>query len=209
MITIYHLSTSRSDRVIWLMEELGLPYDIERLDREPNLAAPERLQRVHPLGKAPVIRDGEVVLAESGAIIDYVTRRHGDGRLSHGPDSPAFADYLFWLHFAEGSFANQLLREWYIDLLMPEADDNPLIRRVRAGSRAQIAFVEARLGQVPYFAGADFSGADVIMAFPFTTMQNFKRLDLSACPNIRAYVARIAERPAYRRAMAVAEPAHD
>lgn len=204
MITIYHLSTSRSERIIWLMEELGLPYRIERMQREPNLAAPARLRAVHPLGRAPVIRDGAVVLAESSAIVDYITRRHGGGRLAVGPEAPGFAEYLFWLHFAEGTFAGQLLREWYLDLLVHDADDNPIVARLRAATRTQMELVEARLGEVPYFAGEAFTAADIMMAFPFTTMQNFRTLDLSDLPHIRAYVARIGARPAYVKAMAEA-----
>ncbi len=204
MITIYHLSTSRSERIIWLMEELGLPYTVERLERRPNLSAPPALKAVHPLGRAPVIRDGAVTLAESSAIVDYLTRRHGGGRLSPGPESPLFADYLFWLHFAEGSFAGQLLREWYIDLLVPDADDNPTVKRLRDATGDQFALVEARLGAVPYFAGPDFTAADIMMAFPFTTMQNFRQLDLAPYPAIRDYVARIGARPLYRKAMTIA-----
>ena len=204
MITIFHLSTSRSERIIWLMEELGLPYGIERLDREANLAAPERLKGIHPLGRAPVIRDGAATLAESGAIVEYITRLYGDGRLAPEPDAPDFADYLFWLHFAEGSFAAQLQREWYLDLLVPDQDDHPVMARLHAESRNQLAFVERRLGEVPYFAGAAFTAADIMMAFPFTTMQTFRRIDLTARPNIRAYVERITARPAYRAALTAA-----
>jgi glutathione S-transferase len=208
VITIYHLSTSRSERIIWLMEELELPYEVERLDRQSNLAAPEQLKEVHPLGRAPIIRDGDVTLAESGAIVDYITRRLGSGRMAVGPEARNFADYLFWLHFAEGSFASQLLREWYLDLLMPEGDNNPIVSRVHAESRLQLNFVEDHLGRVPYFAGFDFTAADIMMAFPFTTMQSFNQLDLSDRPNIQAYVKRITNRPAYKTAMAAAGPDH-
>ncbi len=204
MITIFHLSTSRSERIIWLMEELGLPYGIERLDREANLAAPERLKTIHPLGRAPVIRDGEVTLAESGAIVDYITRRYGEGRLAVQPEAENFPDYLFWLHFAEGSFAAQLQRDWYLDLLVPDQEDNPVMARLHAESRRQLELVELRLGEVSYFAGEAFTAADIMMAFPFTTMQTFRRIDLSARPNIRAYVERITTRPAYRAALLAA-----
>ena len=204
MLTVFHLSTSRSERVIWLMEELGLPYRVERLERQPNLQAPPELRAVHPLGRAPVIRDGEVVLAESGAIVDYVTRRHAGGRLSRGPGDPDFADYLFWLHFAEGTLVSQMLREWYVDLLVPDIDDHPVVRRLREGSVTQLAFVEGRLAQVPFFAGPEFTAADIMMTFPFTTLGSFRSLDLSPYPAIRDYLARIAGRPAYRRAMAIA-----
>ena len=204
MITIYHLASSRSERIIWLMEELALPYRIERLEREVNFAAPERLKAVHPLGHAPVIQDGDTVLAESGAIVDYVTRRYGAGRLAVVPEAANFADYLFWLHFAEGSFAAQLQREWYLDLLAPDGDQNPIMARVHAESRAQLAFVERRLGGTHHLAGAEFTAADIMMAFPFTTMRTFRQIDLSTLPNIGRYVERITARPAYRRAIAAA-----
>src|SRR5438034_11719808 len=103
MITIYHLSRSRSERIVWLAEELGLEYRLERFEREPNGAAPGAMKTIHSLGRAPVVRDGETVLAESGAIVDYIVHRHGGGRLAVRPDAPNFARYLYWLHFAEGS----------------------------------------------------------------------------------------------------------
>jgi glutathione S-transferase len=206
MITIYHLDTSRSERIVWLIEELSLPYRMEVSDRTPQIVAPEALRRIHPLGRAPVIRDGETVLAESGAIVEYVIARHGGGRLAVAPSEPEFAEYLYWLHYAEGSLMLQLLREWSLDRMLPDADSAPGMAQVRANSRRHLAFVEDRLAASPYFAGPDFTAADIMMAFPFTTMQQFRALDLSPYPATEAYLRRIAERPAYRRAMAVAGP---
>lgn len=206
MITIYHLDTSRSERIVWLMEELGLDYRMEIIDRTPNIVAPEEMKRIHPLGRAPVIRDGEVVLAESGAIVEYVIARHGGGRLGVPPDDPAFAEYLYWLHYAEGSLMLQLLREWSLERMLPDADAAPGMAAVRANTRLHLGFVEARLAAAAYFAGDEFTGADIMMAFPFTTLLQFRGLDLAPYPALIAYFARIAERPAYRRAMAVAGP---
>lgn len=206
MLTIYHLTTSRSERIVWLMEELGLPYRLETFVRTPAIVAPEALKQVHPLGRAPVIRDGDVVLAESGAIVEYIVARHGGGRLSVAPDAADFPRYLYWLHYAEGSLMLQLLREWTLERMLPDADAAPGMARIRDATRQHLTMVEAHLAQFPYFAGAAFTAADVMMVFAFTTLQRFRTLDLGPFPALRAYLARIAERPAYRRAMAVAGP---
>src|SRR5438067_1843443 len=109
MITIYHLSSSRSERIVWLMEELALEYRLELFQRELNGAAPQPMKAIHALGKAPIIRDGDTVLAESGAIVDYIVHRHADGRLAVQPNAPAYGRYLYWLHFAEGSLMSLML----------------------------------------------------------------------------------------------------
>ena len=206
MITIYHLDTSRSERVVWLMEELGLRYDLEVFNRGPDEFAPESFKQVHRLGRAPVIRDGDVVLAESGSIIEYIIARHGGGRLAIAPSEPDFARYLYWLHYAEGSLMLQLLRERSLDRMLADADATPGMARVRATTRLHMDFIEAALAASPYFAGGAFTAADVMMAFPFTTLRQFRPLDLSPHPNLRAYLQRIESRPAYRRAMDVAGP---
>ncbi len=132
MITLYHLDQSRSERVIWLLEELGIDYRLELFLRQPDLYGPAALKDAHALGRAPVIRDGDVTLAESGAIVEYLIARHGQGRLSVAPDRPEFAAYLYWLHYAEGSLMLQLLREWTLDRMLPDADGAP-----RHGARAR------------------------------------------------------------------------
>ena len=206
MITIYHLDTSRSERIVWLMEELGLPYALERFYRMPNILAPEELRQVHPLGRAPVIRDGDTVLAESGAIVEYIVARHGGGRLGVAPSDPAFAQYLYWLHYAEGSLLLQLLREWTLERFLTDADAAPGMARVRGATRQHLAFVEGHLAGSDYFAGPEFTAADVMMVFAFTTLLRFRGLDLEPYAALRRYLSRIEARPAHRRAMEVAGP---
>ena len=206
MITIYHLDTSRSERIVWLMEELSLPYALEVFDRRLDIFAPDALKRVHPLGRAPVIRDGDTVLAESGAIVEYIVARHGGGRLAVGPSEPDFARYLYWLHYAEGSLMLQLLREWSLERMLPDADAAPGMARVRETTVLHLSMIEAHLAQHAYFAGAAFTAADVMMAFPFTTLLQFRALDLSPYPALQAYLRRVEARPTYRRAMDRAGP---
>jgi glutathione S-transferase len=205
MITIHHLSTSRSERIIWLVEELGLEYRLERFHRESTGAAPEALKEVHPLGKAPVIRDGDTVLAESGAIVDYIVHRHGGGRLAVAATAPEYARYVYWLHFAEGSLMTLLLIALVLSRI-PGANASPAGMRVNARMKQMLGFVDTELGDGPWFAGADFTAADIMMTFPFTTMRLFLDYDIAPFPNILAYLERIEARPAYRKAMALADP---
>jgi glutathione S-transferase len=205
MITIHHLSSSRSERVVWLMEELGLPYELDRHRREPTGAAPDALKAIHALGRAPVIHDGDFVLAESGAIVDYIVHRHGGGRLAMPPDVPAYGRYLYWLHFAEGSLMSLMLIALVVSRI-PEAAESPVRGRVLARLQQMLSFVDAELRDGPWFAGTEFTAADVMMTFPFTTMRRFLDYDLAPCANILNYVKRIEARPAYRKAMTLAGP---
>lgn len=201
MITIYHLSTSRSERIVWLMEELGLEYELELFQREPSGAAPRPMKDLHALGKAPIIRDGDTVLAESGAIVDYVVHRHAGGRLAVQPRAPEFARYLYWLHFAEGSLMSLMLIALTLSRV-PEASGSPVRTRILERMKQMLSFVDAELADRPYFAGPDFTAADVMMVFPFTTLRHFLDYDLAPYANILAYLKRIESRPAYRKAMA-------
>ncbi len=208
MITIYHLETSRSERIVWLMEELGIEYKLEIFPRETTGAAPSPLKAIHALGKAPVIRDGDVVLAESGAIVEYLVHRYGSGRLalrSDAPDPRAYARYLYWLHFAEGSLMSLMLIALVLSRV-PEANASPVTARINERVKHMLAFVDVELGPGPWFAGTEFTAADVMMAFPFTTMKHFLDVDIATYPNIDAYVLRIASRPAYQKAMMLAGP---
>lgn len=207
MITIYHLGRSRSERIVWLMEELGLPYDLAKFDRGPDRFAPQDLQRIHPLGRAPIVRDGDVVLAESGAIVEYLITRHGGGRLAVAPSEPNYARYLYWFHYAEGSLMLQLLRESTLVKLVPNADQLAGMARVRDTTRMHLAFIEQTLAESDYFAGPAFTAADVMMVFPFTTLLEFLpgTVDLAPFPRLLAYLKRIQRRPAYLKAMAVAD----
>ena len=205
MITIYHLDTSRSERIVWLMEELGLPYALELHLRQPNGAAPDALKVVHPLGKAPIIRDGDTVLAESGAIVEYIVNRHAGGRLAVQPDAARYARYLYWLHFAEGSLMSLMIVALVLTRV-PDGDKTPAGIRVLARMKQMLAFVDAELADGPWFVGAEFTAADVMMTFTFTTMRHFLDYDLTPFSNIVAYLQRIEARPAYRKAMALAGP---
>jgi glutathione S-transferase len=205
MLTIYHLETSRSERIVWLMEELGLPYKMQVFPRETTGAAPHPLKEIHALGRAPAIRDGDAVLAESGAIVDYIVHRHADGRLALPPEDPAYARYVYWLHFAEGSLMSLLLIVLVLSRVQ-EAAASPVAARMRERMNQMLSFVDKELAAGPWFAGAVFTAADVMMVFPFTTLRNFLAYDLAPYANIVAYLTRIAARPAYQKAMALAGP---
>jgi glutathione S-transferase len=205
MITVYHLSSSRSERIVWLMEELALEYKLESFQREPTGAAPPPMKALHPLGRAPVIRDGDTVLAESGAIVEYIVHRYGQDRLALRPEHPAYARYLYWVHFAEGSLMSLMLIALVLSRI-PEASPSPVTGRIRDRLKQMLSFVDSELADGPWFAGKDFTAADVLMVFPFTTMRLFLDYDLAPYSNILAYLERIEARPPYRKAMALAGP---
>lgn len=213
-ITVHHLENSRSQRVLWLLEELGLPYEIKhyKRDRKTMLAPPE-LQKVHPLGKSPVITDGKVTVAESGAIVEYLVGTHGKGRLR-----PVAADehrrYTYWLHFAEGSAMPPLLLKLVFDRIRrapwpvrPVARliaDRAMSSFVQPNIDRQLAFVEGELSARPWFAGAEFSAADIQMSFPLEAAA--ARAGASRYPGIAGFLERIHARPAYQRALAQGGP---
>jgi glutathione S-transferase len=207
MITIYHLNTSRSERVIWLMEELGLEYKLEKFQREPGMEAPASLRAIHPLGKAPVIRDGDTVMIESGAIVEYIIQRHGGGRLAVPVASADYPRYLQWLHFAEGSAMTQFLVHLFLGGFVPGVDQtSPWVARTKERSTGMLKYIDSELGARPYFAGQEFTAADLMMMFPFFIAKNFLQLDFAPYANIAAYLQRIEKRPAYQKAMAIANP---
>ena len=205
MITIYHLDTSRSERIVWLMEELGLEYKLELFQRNANGSAPDALREIHALGKAPVIRDGDTVLAESGAIVDYIVHRYAGDRLAVAPAAQEYARYIYWFHFAEGSLMSLLILALVIGRV-PEANASPVQARVLERMKQTLLFIDSELAQATYFAGSAFTAADVMMTFPFTTMRYFLNYDLAPYRNILAYLQRIESRPAYQKAMALAGP---
>jgi glutathione S-transferase len=206
MLTVHHLGISQSERIVWLCEELGIPYRLERYKRDPiTQLAPPAYKALHPVGTAPIITDGDLVLPESGAIIEYIIRKYGHDRLSVPPQNPDFADYVFWFHFANGTMMPNMIMNLIFDRIFT-GEDNPVVQSLKGRSNSAFALIEKRLGEVPYFAGREFTAADIIMLFPLTTMRNFTSIDISGFPNLRAYLQRIGERPAYRRAMAKADP---
>ena len=206
MLTVHHLGVSQSERIVWLCEELEIPYELIVYDRDPvTRLAPPEYKALHPMGTAPVITDGDLVLSESGAIMEYIIARHGGGRLSLPPEDPNFPDYLFWMHFANGS----VMPAGMIALIMGMlalADDHPLRGALGARGVNAFAMIEERLGEAPWFAGPNFTAADIIMVFPLSTMRAFVPMDLAPYPNIRAYLQRVGARQAYQRAMAKGDP---
>jgi glutathione S-transferase len=205
MLTVYHLGVSQSERIPWLCEELGVPYELKRYNRDNGLAHPI-FRSLHPLGSAPVITDDDLTLAESGAIMEYIIHRYGNGRLSVQPDASNYADYLYWYHFANATLMVRILP----GLMMSMAgltQDSPMSGFMKAREDAAFDLIENRLKEEPYLAGPDFTAADIINFFPLTTMRAFTKRDFSQAPNTRAYLARVGQRPAYLRAMAACEPA--
>ena len=213
MIVVHHLNHSRSQRVLWLLEELGLPYEVTRYERDATTSlAPVSLRRVHPLGKSPVITDGDVTLAESGAILEYVTARYGDGRLVPPAGTPERLRYTYWLHYAEGSTMPPLLLKLVFDRV--ETAPMPFFVRPVARMIAQRAkrsfiepqidlhldYVEAELGKRAWFAGSDFTAADIQMSFPLEAAAARAGLGPSR-PRTREFLERIHARPAYERAL--------
>ena len=204
MITVHHLSSSRSERIVWLLEELGTPYRMEWFQREPTGAAPPEMKALHALGRSPVIHDGEQCLAESGAIVEHIVRRHGKGALVPPEDSPEYTRYVYWMHFAEGSLMSLMLIALVLSRI-PEAKESPVRARILTRMANMLAYVDGEIAGKDYFAGV-FSAADVMMVFPFTTMRRYLDYDIAPYANIVSYLARIEARPAYRRAMARAGP---
>jgi glutathione S-transferase len=213
MITVHHLNNSRSQRVLWLLEELGLPYEIQKYQRDPKtMLAPPELKAVHPLGKSPVITDGDAVVAESGAIIEYLLDRYGDGRLRPAAGTPEHLRFTYWLHFAEGTAMNPLLMKLVFNRILHAPMPffaKPIARGIAnkvLGSfvdpniRSQLDFMEAELGKSEWFAGSEFSAADIQMSFPLEAAAQRAGLDASR-PRLSAFLKRIHARPAYRRAL--------
>ena len=213
MIVVHHLNNSRSQRVLWLLEELGLEYEIKRYQRDAKtMLAPPELRQVHPLGKSPVISDGGLTLAESGAIVQYLAERRGGGRLVPRADSPEWLRYAYWLHFAEGSAMSPLVMKLVFDR-MASAPMPFFVRPIARGIAAKVKssfiepniarnldYMEAEIGKTGWFAGSEFTAADVQMSFPLEAAAARGGLDQSR-PKLMAWLERIHARPAYRRAL--------
>jgi glutathione S-transferase len=204
MITIYHLGVSQSDRIVWLMEELGLPYGLEWFDRMENMLAPAEYLALHPVATAPTIRDGDLVLCESVAIIEYIINRYGNGRFGVAPNQPNYPDYLYWMQFGNSLMA--AISNVMIGKAAGAADDNIFIRSSKGRIDRYHNHIEQRLGDVPYLAGAEFTAADIQTLFVLNTMPVFGGPTIDHLPNTVAYVEKISQRPAYQKAMALVGP---
>lgn len=204
MLTVHHLGKSQSERIVWLCEELGIPYELKLYQRAPVMAPPD-YKALHPMGNAPVINDGDVTLAESGAVVDYILAKYGDGRFTLGKDHANFADYLYWLHFANGTLQPALMRVLISGRIRPEGD-HPAITIGKQRLDLCFSLIDKRLATATWLAGDDFTAADIMTVWCLTTMRYYQPVDLKPYPNIRAYLQRIGARRAYRRAMAKSDP---
>ena len=203
MITVHHLNNSRSQRVLWLLEELELPYEIVHYQRHPQtMLAPPELRQVHPLGKSPVITDGAATIIESGAITDYVIRRHGGGRLAPDPASADYDAYQQWLHYAEGSAMPALLLKMYVGRL-GEAGA-PLWPRIKGEIVKHLTYVDEALAGRSFLVGDHLTGADVQMSFVAEVAKAQGKLPIYA--NIVAWLDRLHARPAWKAALAKSGP---
>ncbi len=213
MIVVHHLNNSRSQRILWVLEELGLEYDIKHYQRDPKtMLAPPELRQIHPLGKSPVIIDGDLMLAESGAIIEYLVGRYGNGRLVPAAETPEKLRYTYWLHYAEGSMMPPLLMKLIFDRIerapMPFFA-KPVARAIARKTKSSfiepninrhLDYMEAELGKTAWFAGREFTAADIQMSFPLEAAVSRGGLD-SKRPKLMAFLDRIHSRPAYRKAI--------
>ncbi len=212
MIIVHHLNNSRSQRVLWLLEELSLPYEVKRYERDAKTSlAPPELKAVHPLGKSPVITDGPLTVAESGAILEYLVDRYGQGRLKPA-DEQGLLHYRYFMHFAEGSAMPPLVMKlvfnkvkrapapFFVKPIARSIADRVLKSFVQPNIDAQLAFLESELAARPWFAGAEFSAADVQMSFPLEAAAS-RGADMAAYPKLKAFLERIHARPAYQRAL--------
>jgi len=213
MIIVHHLNNSRSQRILWLLEELDVPYEIKRYQRDPKtMLAPPELRQIHPLGKSPVITDGEVTLAESGAIIEYLAERYGQGRLLPPAGTPERLRCSYWLHYAEGSAMPPLL----LKLVFHRVETAPapfFVKPIAKGIahkvqhsyvdpqlKLHLDYLEGELGKSAWFAGNEFSAADIQMSFPLEAFAARGGLDAGR-PRLWAFLQRIHARPAYQRAL--------
>ncbi len=203
MLTIHHLRISQSERIVWLCEELGLEYELKLYNRDPETRlAPPELKALHPMQIAPLIEDGDLLLGESGAIVEYIIGKYApDTALVPGPDSPDFADHLYWFHFANATFMTNGMMQ--IAVSFTGADmPAPMMNRVNNAWEQ----VERRLGEADYFGGAQMTTADIMMVFQLTTSRAFREMPIDDKPILHAYLTLIGAREAYHNAMAKAEP---
>jgi glutathione S-transferase len=213
MLTVHHLNNSRSQRVLWLLEELGLEYELKRYQRDPKtMLAPPSLREVHPLGKSPVVVDDGLALAESGAVLEYLVDRYGNGRLKPDTSSPERLRYTYWMHYAEGSAMPPLL----LKLIFDRVEKSPMpffVKPIAKGISAKVKaafitpniethldFMESELGKSTWFAGEELTAADIQMSFPIEAARSRGGLNGSR-PRLMSFLQRIESRPAYRRAL--------
>jgi glutathione S-transferase len=218
-MVLHHLNNSRSQRILWFLEELGVECEVKRYQRDARtMLAPPELRAVHPLGKSPILTDGDLVLAESGAILEYLVGRYGEGRFIPAEGTPERLRYTFWMHYAEGSAMPPLL----LALVFNRIETAPMpffarpvakgiVQRVRKSFiepqlSTHLGYMESEIARTPWFAGPEFTAADVQMSFPLEAASSRAGLTEATRPHLHAWLKRIHERPAYQRALAKGGP---
>ena len=198
MIIVHHLDASRSQRILWLLEELGLPYEIKQHKRDPQTRlAPPELKKVHPLGKSPVIEDDGGVVAESGAIVDHILRRYGNGRLQPAISDPQYDDYVHWMHYAEGSAMPALIIRINVARVGDAAA--PMLPRLDAEIALQLHYIDSALAGRPYILGNELTAADIQLSFVGELAA--ARFGITNYSNVGAWIKRFQARPAYQTAL--------
>jgi glutathione S-transferase len=197
MLTVHHLNNSRSQRVLWLLEELGVPYEIVRYQRQPDMRAPKELRAIHPLGKSPVITDGDTTIAESAAIVDYIIRRYGKGAMMPAPGSADYEAYNEWLHYSEGSAMLPLMLNLYVGRLKEAGA--PLHPRIESEMANHLGYADGALKGREFFVGNSLTGADIQMSFVGEMAKVFDKL--GPYPNLSAWLSRMHARPAFQRSV--------
>lgn len=218
MITVHHLNQSRSQRVLWMLEELELPYELVKYERDPaTMLAPKSLEAIHPLGKSPVITEGDVTVAESGAILEYLVETHGKGRLAPAPGAPGYRDYRYFMHYAEGSLMPYLLFKlvtrrlkevkvpFFVKPIAVKISEKLAGDFVDPNVRRHVAFLGDHLAKHRWFAGDELTAADIQMSYPVEALVA-RGSDLTLPPQLADFVKRCKERPAFQRALARGGP---
>lgn len=211
MITVHHLNNSRSQRVLWLLEELGVPYEVKRYERnKQTMLAPPELKAIHPLGKSPVITQEGKTIAETGAIVEYLIERHGQGRLIPPAGTDDRLRYTYWLHYAEGSAMTPLLLKLIFSRMASSAPGlmKGLVKNIAAKAQERVSdpqirmhmdYWDSELAKAEWFAGKDFTAADIVMSFPLEAAAS--RADAKSRPMVKTFLDRIHTRPAYQAAL--------
>jgi glutathione S-transferase len=198
MLTLHHLNDSRSQRILWLLEELGVRYEMKRYQRDPKTRlAPPELVAIHPLGKSPVISDGDLKIAESGAIVDYLIRRYGGGNMMPAAGTPDYEAYIEWLHYAEGSAMLPLMLNLYVSRLKEAG--SPLHGRIDSEIANHLGYVDGALKGREFFVGQSLTGADIQMSFVGEMAEIFEKC--GPFPNLRAWLTRMHARPTFQRSI--------
>ena len=205
MITIHHLGISQSERIVWLMEELGLPYRLKWYERKPNRAAPDELLKLHPTAMAPVIEDDGRVLTESAVIVEYICHRYAGGKMTVGPTQPNYYDYLYWMHFNNNAMGLRFTKA-----VLGAGASGPVADTMREvvnrREEQYYKYLNQRLGEAPFLAGPELTCADILVVYRVTTGVLFGARAIDDLPNVVSYVKHIEARPAYQKGMQVAGP---